>query len=467
MDLDACQDIIAKYLEELKEPGYNAQSNVIVSTIKDLLGDSVDKFTEKYLREKLKEPAREKLLHEGFGNLALQLYSCQQYGNDVVKLVESCFDQDDPIKMLQKAKSMLEKGNYSILDPDVQIKEIANAVKNLSKAQDKLNTELEKYLAGDWDEDDNFLSSAWSGIKCLFNCPVNVALYDSAGVQVGYVGEDDVWYGDGIRIEENGASKVVYSLEPLTFKAAGTDYGTLTCVIESYENGRPAGRANFYHIPLENDQEVTDALTAEKLSSGETVLENAGKTVLMDEYIPAETDACVRISVSSENGDGGTVYGGGNYVRSDAVVLTARAAEGYRFAGWFAGNDLVQVSSVYEFTACDDLSLTAKFVEQERTLASDDINFSAQYADCTVTVEQTDTEVIVHLTSQNSTVPNAAAYLATYSRSGQQAQIAPLQATVVSNGIDFIGAAPEKGADCKLFLLDEHMRPLMEACFNG
>ena len=187
----------------------------------------------------------------------------------------------------------------------------------------------------------------------------------------------------------------------------------------------------------------------------------------MDEYIPAETDACVRISVSSENGDGGTVYGGGNYVRSDAVVLTARAAEGYRFAGWFAGDDLVQVSSVYEFTACDDLSLTAKFVEQERTLASDDINFSAQYADCTVTIEQTDTEVIVHLTSQNSTVPNAAAYLATYSRSGQQAQIAPLKAAVISDGIDFIGAAPEKGADCKLFLLDEHMRPLMEVCFNG
>lgn len=59
----------------------------------------------------------------------------------------------------------------------------------------------------------------------------------------------------------------------------------------------------------------------------------------------------------------GTVSGGGTYDKGGQATLRATANSGYRFVGWYAGEDCVSETSVYTFTVDQNYSLTAKFKE--------------------------------------------------------------------------------------------------------
>lgn len=69
----------------------------------------------------------------------------------------------------------------------------------------------------------------------------------------------------------------------------------------------------------------------------------------------------VRISVSANPANGGTVAGGGYVDEGAQVTVTATAASGYSFDGWYNGNDRVSTSTNYTFTAETNLALVAKF----------------------------------------------------------------------------------------------------------
>jgi uncharacterized repeat protein (TIGR02543 family) len=58
---------------------------------------------------------------------------------------------------------------------------------------------------------------------------------------------------------------------------------------------------------------------------------------------------------------GGSVAGSGSYVEGDKVQLFAVSQPGYRFVGWYQGENLVFEGSVYEFTAEDNGEYVAKF----------------------------------------------------------------------------------------------------------
>jgi hypothetical protein len=56
-----------------------------------------------------------------------------------------------------------------------------------------------------------------------------------------------------------------------------------------------------------------------------------------------------------------TQYACGSYVEGDKVQLFAVSQPGYRFVGWYQGENLVFEGSVYEFTAEDNGEYVAKF----------------------------------------------------------------------------------------------------------
>ena len=72
---------------------------------------------------------------------------------------------------------------------------------------------------------------------------------------------------------------------------------------------------------------------------------------------------------------GGRVAGNGAYVEGEDVRLIAVSEKGYRFIGWYEGENLVSVDTVYEFTAEKDGEYVAKFEEYskwENSLDSED-----------------------------------------------------------------------------------------------
>ena len=68
--------------------------------------------------------------------------------------------------------------------------------------------------------------------------------------------------------------------------------------------------------------------------------------------------ALITVTVVSENG---TVEGAGSYLEGAAVTLKAAANSGYKFDGWFVGEEKVSSGAEYTFTPDADVELIAKF----------------------------------------------------------------------------------------------------------
>ena len=63
---------------------------------------------------------------------------------------------------------------------------------------------------------------------------------------------------------------------------------------------------------------------------------------------------------------GGRTVGSGTYVEGDEVKLVAVSEKGYRFIGWYDGENLVSDDTVYAFTAEKDGEYVAKFEEYSK-----------------------------------------------------------------------------------------------------
>ena len=57
----------------------------------------------------------------------------------------------------------------------------------------------------------------------------------------------------------------------------------------------------------------------------------------------------------------GSVTGTGSYIEGDSVTLTATPKNGYIFAGWYNGDELVEENAIWTFEVTENVSYTAKF----------------------------------------------------------------------------------------------------------
>lgn len=69
------------------------------------------------------------------------------------------------------------------------------------------------------------------------------------------------------------------------------------------------------------------------------------------------------VKTAVENGEGGTVSDGGDYISGASVTVTASAKSGYAFKGWQKDGVTVSTDPSYSFTATEDCTLTAVFEE--------------------------------------------------------------------------------------------------------
>ena len=80
-------------------------------------------------------------------------------------------------------------------------------------------------------------------------------------------------------------------------------------------------------------------------------------------YIPVSVDepSTYTITAVSEDTSKGTVTGGGDYAEGASVTLTATANEGYKFTGWYEGDDKKSESKSYTFTVSEACTFEARF----------------------------------------------------------------------------------------------------------
>ena len=67
------------------------------------------------------------------------------------------------------------------------------------------------------------------------------------------------------------------------------------------------------------------------------------------------------VTANANPSEGGTVSGGGDYYKGDTATVTATPKNGWKFTGWFDGNNIVSSSASYSFTVTENVTLSARF----------------------------------------------------------------------------------------------------------
>lgn len=353
------QETVVAFLEELqsytKKQTYKAVD--IFYTETDALGIyKVSKKSLSNIESKIKTRLSvvwdEVVENTGLGDLMKDLDTCYNYYRFANQAIDTLSSED-----IQEAlKNISELINFE--EKTIKDAAVSKAMDKLKDAAKKLDRSLVEYMDGTIVDKEN---SFW---RLFFNCPVNVAVFNSAGEQIGYIGEDDLWYSDGMVIRRVGESKEIIILtgDLPTFIATATDYGTMNVVLEEYDDGIPTGRLNYYDIALDPGKNFSITPTGDIHADADTLaLQSDSGPIYASEYISAEDSAAVNISCSVEGADGPTTHGAGAYVRGNPVVVYAKPVDGYDFIGWYENGSLVSDSIAYSFTARGDRALTARF----------------------------------------------------------------------------------------------------------
>lgn len=373
--ISQCQKAITNYMKELMGLADSAIYQVYSSICKNVFDVSLDKLTQNYLTQNLTKRLSKyasKFNESGVGNLATNLNDCYNYYQYTKKMMGIIDGKESPEKILEAMKAY---GNFE--DSSISDKVVKKAWNELKKAATNLNKAYRSYLSGAdsklgiWGDS---IRQNWSEkvtkIKAIFSCPVDVFVLNSLGQQIGYAGEDDVWFdSDIIYVEEKGDAKIIYSSseEPISFNVSATAYGVLGCSIEDYDEiGLPAGRTNYYNIELYPGKNITVS-GIKNATDGKVAytVTSDGQTINTNEYIPSTQNAVVSIGCNVINN--GTVDGTGSYVRGDAAVLTATPSDNSRFVGWMQGEHLLDTARIYEFTAKENTAITALFADVSDT----------------------------------------------------------------------------------------------------
>ena len=345
------------YKEALKEIFTTDLSHAVMSGVKKGLKDTLEKYAGAFL-------------HSGAGDAAQMFKDCLDYYEYVKKVSDAArVGAGDPGAAIEAMQEL----NFDYKTTKIKDAAVENSAKKLNEAANGINDWLSK-----WADGKPLPKAAIEVWKLVwsFQCPVNVAIYDSEGKQIGYVGEDDLWYDeDRIYIENYGDEKRIYSQgEPLTFKAVGQDYGTMNCSFEEYEDGEAVRRVNYYDIPISEGTEINVVSTGSSIFEDTLTVTADAEEIAASEALSAEeyenTKVTVRCLLSDENV--GEVLGSGSYVRGDMVTLQAFSEEGYVFTGWMGSSGRILSSSpVYEFTARENMILTAMFSEDIQVRETD------------------------------------------------------------------------------------------------
>jgi uncharacterized repeat protein (TIGR02543 family) len=220
------------------------------------------------------------------------------------------------------------------------------------------------------------------------NCPVDVDVYNDAGLLVASITDDKPQKVSSIiaSLNEDG-EKIVFlpASEGYTVKIAATGDGLMTYSVNEYDpEANGVNRlVNYYDLPLVTGREFTGSLPAysdadledrsKDASSVLYTLSADGKEILPSEELSGESATSARFTVNATPSDRtiGLVFGSGSRQLGAFAKVKAVPYPDSRFLGWYDNEGkLVGSESEYRMRVEEDTDLIAKF-ESTKPLEQD------------------------------------------------------------------------------------------------
>lgn len=201
-------------------------------------------------------------------------------------------------------------------------------------------------------------SQGWAGVNKLITFADNVAIqcYDEGAYSAANssaINFKDVWTRIKIEVINDKVSVYTASLASKNYtELTAEDY---TLVAEAQYNSVTGyvaicGTESAY-FKLDNIK-ITN-IDAKEYVYGQAI---------------ADTYKDVTVTATSNNEANGTVSGTTTVVAGTSVTLTATTAENCTFEGWYVGETKVSDATEYTFTATADVTVTAQFAREKRTV---------------------------------------------------------------------------------------------------
>ncbi len=375
-----------RFVDELSQEVKELYKKAAISLWNDFmrksqLRDVTDEMFKSYLEDKT-----DYLLQRGYGKLLdTMLNNKRGYAlvNDIVnaKTVKDAYNviRSSDVKSLYNDLSKMKHTDKEIKDATIK-----NAMKNLEEARQKLQSALFDYLYNDntygsmdFGEKVNY---KW---KTVIQCPVNVEVYNARGRLIGYIRDGEVVYNNEIYLKLDGDVKTIYLPEDKEYyyKLIGTADGIMNCVVEKLDKGEPIARNNYYNVTLAKGIEYKQIIEKNSVIEGTQdipLIKTDGKSVYADQYYEVN-DKNANVAIVGDVVGRGNILGTGKYVIGDSVELDAVAENGYRFEGWYVNDTLVEIESIYRFTAKKNIKVTAKFNKIQQASTKYEVQLETYY----------------------------------------------------------------------------------------
>lgn len=356
-----CRDALSALVTEMKDLASNAAYSMADSVYKEILGKSLTSLAGDYLGKtvenlgkKFDKPLEEVLQKAGLDNVLEVVNKSYSFYKNVEKTINT-LTNDNVLEAIEQIENLKFK--------EIKINNWAvnQSKKAMNKAIDKMKEAFEWYLEG------TLIEHEESFLNVIFGCPIEIAVYNAKGEQIGFVSDEECWYSDDLIIRRQGDIKKISMLvdDIPTFVITATDYGTMNCCIEECDDDYvPTGRMLFYDVALAPEKTFKLTVADDLKSNADNIaLVSGGESIYADQFIPVDERTSVSVSCDLTNVEAGIVYGTGVYAHGDVALLRAVANEGYKFVGWYDGESLLDDGLTYEFITKDNRALTAKFAE--------------------------------------------------------------------------------------------------------
>lgn len=273
----------------------------------------------------------------------------------------------------------VEYSNIKMFEDDVYriLAKLPSLPSDIKKLEEKVDYILNNYSLGLTLEDRKVLEQykqesqiTKTYRKVIFNCPVNISVYDKNGALRASIVDNIVQYvPDGyISTYINPDGEKVFCLPndgEYTFEITGTDSGMLNCSVVDFDADlrQNVTGSNYYNIPVENGTQIAGSLevrTSEDLKSKSNFEFANGTVIPVSEVIDYTTEEEYTVTVESSS-ETCNVAGGGKYYKGEFAKVTAFPGENEYFAGWYVDGKCVSYEPEYRFMVTTDCTITAKY----------------------------------------------------------------------------------------------------------
>ena len=245
-----------------------------------------------------------------------------------------------------------------------------------------------KSFDSNYDEINGGRAFNWNGSggyrKVLFNCPVDIEVFDKNDKLVASIINNVA--NDGLdttilaTVDEDEEKAIMLPAnEDFNITITATGDGTMDYSVNEYNSSVDdytridnfkavtikAGDILYAGVPEYSEADSSNGI--EGTNTHYTLTGIDGAEILATESIKGEDarNADYMITVKSENEELGIVEGEGFRVRGNFAEVRAIPNEGYKFIGWYEGEEKVSDEEVYRFRVENDRTLVARFEKIE------------------------------------------------------------------------------------------------------